>query len=106
MAKLFVSLIPFLQMVEKLGVGELFINSIDRDGTMSGYDLALLKQVSDFVSVPVIASGGAGEIRHFSEAIKAGASAVAAGAMFVFQGVNRAVLINYPKYDELERLFI
>ncbi len=84
------------------GAGELFINSIDRDGTMQGYDLDLVKQVAELSPVPVIASGGAGSVSDFAHAIKAGASAVAAGAMFVFQGVHRAVLISYPKYEELE----
>jgi cyclase len=99
-----IHIIPFLKMIEEAGVGEIFINSIERDGTMTGYDLNLIKKVSEVVSVPVVACGGAGNITHFSEAINAGASALAAGAMFVFQGVHRAVLISYPKYEELEKL--
>lgn len=99
-----IDLIQFLKKIEELGAGEIFLNSIDRDGTMKGYDLDLIKEVSEQVSVPVIASGGAGSIDDFSEAIKAGASAVSAGAMFVFQGLHRAVLINYPKYEELKKL--
>jgi cyclase len=71
---------------------------------MIGYDVDLIRQVSENVSVPVVASGGAGKIEHFSDAIKAGASGVAAGAMFVFHGVHRAVLISYPKYEELEKI--
>jgi cyclase len=98
------SMHSFLRISEESGAGEIFINSIDRDGTMAGYDIELIKKASETVSIPVIASGGAGNIRDFSLAIKAGASAVAAGAMFVFQGVNRAVLISYPKYEELEEL--
>jgi cyclase len=94
----------YLKQLEDSGIGEVFINSINRDGTMKGYDLELIKQVSDMVSVPVVASGGAGSIIHFSEAIKAGASAVAAGALFVFQGVHRAVLISYPQYEDLENI--
>lgn len=93
-----------LKEVEKAGAGEIFINSIDRDGTMSGYDIELIRAVSSNVRLPVIACGGAGKIEDFSMAIHAGASAVAAGAMFVFQGRYRAVLINYPKYNELEKL--
>jgi len=92
-----------LKEVEAYGAGEIFINSIDKDGTMSGYDLDLVRQVSQEVNIPVIASGGAGSIADFSQAIKSGASAVAAGAMFVFQGVHRAVLISYPKYEDLEK---
>jgi cyclase len=85
------------------GAGEIFINSIDRDGTMQGYDIDLISQVSKLSPVPVIAAGGAGSVSDFALAINAGASGVAAGAMFVFQGVHRAVLISYPKYEELEK---
>ena len=94
-------LITALKIYENSGAGEIIINSIDRDGTMTGYDINLVRLVSENVSVPVVASGGAGKVEHFLQAIKAGASAVAAGAMFVFQGVHRAVLISYPKYEEL-----
>ena len=97
-------LFSFIDMAEKNGAGEIFLNSIDRDGTMKGYDNSLIRKVSENMSIPIIASGGAGKILDFSEAIKAGASAVSAGAMFVFQGVHRAVLISYPKYEELEKL--
>lgn len=97
-------LLKALKIFENAGAGEIFINSIDRDGTMTGYDLNLIRLVSENVSVPVVASGGAGKIEHFSQAIKAGASGIAAGAMFVFHGVHRAVLISYPKYEELENI--
>jgi cyclase len=63
---------------------------------MNGYDLDLISLVSKYINVPVIASGGAGVLEHFHQAINAGASAVAAGSMFVFYGKHRAVLINYP----------
>jgi cyclase len=87
-----------------VGAGEIFINSIDRDGTQSGYDLALVRSVADAVSVPVIACGGAADLSHFMEAVSDGhASAVAAGSMFVFHGKHRAVLISYPSRAELER---
>lgn len=97
-------LISFLRKAIEYGAGEIFINSIDNDGLMKGYNLELIQQVSENVSIPVIACGGAGNVQDFSRAIKAGASAVSAGAMFVFQGVHRAVLISYPKYEELENL--
>jgi len=87
--------------IEKMGAGEILINSIDRDGTMEGYDLDLIKAVSAAVSIPVIACGGAGRIEDFAPAVKAGASAVAAGSFFVFHGKRRAVLINYPARAEL-----
>jgi cyclase len=80
------------------GAGEIFLNSVDRDGTMGGYDLDLIRKVALRVTVPVVACGGAGKLEHLSEAIRdGGASAVAAGSLFVFHGKHRAVLINYPK---------
>lgn len=92
----------FSQKVVDLGAGEILINSIDRDGTQHGYELELVKRVSEAVSVPVIACGGAGSLQHLSEALQYGASAVAAGSLFVFQGRHRAVLINFPTQQELE----
>jgi cyclase len=91
------------QRMVELGAGEIFLNSIDRDGTQQGYDLALVRSVAKFVSVPVIACGGAGNLDHFAEAVtEAHASAVSAGSMFVFHGKHRAVLINYPSRVELD----
>jgi cyclase len=87
------------------GVGELFINDVERDGCMSGYDLALVRNVSH-APVPVVICGGAGTLDHLREAVHVGgASAVAAGSMFVFHGKRRAVLINYPKTVELKKIF-
>ena len=91
------------QRMVELGAGEIFLNSIDRDGTQAGYDLSLVQSVACAVSVPVIACGGAGNPTHFSEAVTEGhASAVSAGSMFVFHGKHRAVLINYPNRAELD----
>ena len=95
----------YAQEMERLGAGEILLNSIDRDGTMSGYDLELIARVADAVRVPVVAVGGAGELAHFREAVDRGASAVGAGSMFVFHGRHRAVLITYPEYARLEKLF-
>lgn len=91
----------YLDRLVAAGAGELFINSVDRDGTMAGYDLELVRQTAGKVRVPVVACGGAGVLSHFAEAMSAGASAVAAGSMFVFHGKHRAVLISYP--DEVSR---
>jgi cyclase len=92
--------------MQDLGAGEIFLNSIDRDGTRSGYDLALIEAVSNAVTIPVVACGGANELKDFRSAIYgAGASAVAAGSMFVFHGKLRGVLINYPAQQELKELF-
>ena len=91
--------------MEKRGAGELFVNSIDRDGTMQGYDLDLIHRVTEAVNIPVVACGGAGSIQHLAEAIQqGGASAAAAGSMFVFQGPLRGVLISYPSQEELRRV--
>ncbi len=88
--------------MEKLGAGELLINSVDRDGTMSGYDIGLIRKVSQAVGIPVIACGGAGAAADLGKAInEGGASAAAAGSMFVFYGKHRAVLITVPGEEEL-----
>jgi cyclase len=96
--------VVFARQVAEKGAGELMINSIDRDGTMEGYDIELIKRIAEGVKIPIIACGGAGKISDFSRAVKEGrASAVAAGAMFVFHGPHRAVLINVPTPEELKR---
>ncbi|MEO8680293.1 MAG: AglZ/HisF2 family acetamidino modification protein [Vicinamibacterales bacterium] len=97
--------IDYAREVEQLGAGEIFLTAIDRDGTQSGYDLALIERVAGAVSIPVVASGGAGILEHFKEAVTHGASAVAAGSFFVFHGRHRAVLITYPDYGALTDLF-
>lgn len=98
--------VKFAVEMEKLGAGELFLNSIDRDGTMQGYDLELIKRVTNAVGIPVVACGGAGNIQHLAEAIKqGGASAAGAGSMFVFHGPLRGVLISYPSSEELCQVF-
>ena len=92
-----ISPVDFAVQIEKMGAGEIFLNSIDKDGTMEGYNLDLIKEVSQVVNIPVIVCGGAKNNEDFNRAIKAGASAVSAGSMFVFFGPNKAVLINYSK---------
>lgn len=92
--------------MEDMGAGELVVNSIDRDGTMAGFDLGVIKSVTTAVNIPVIACGGAGKIQDFVEAVKiGGASAVAAGSLFVFHGKHRAVLISYPEQAVLKQVF-
>jgi cyclase len=97
--------VSYAQDLERLGAGELLLNAIDRDGTQNGYDLDLIRRVAAAVSIPVVAAGGAGHLQHLRDAVSAGASAVAAGSLFVFHGKHRAVLITYPEYRELEALF-
>jgi cyclase len=92
--------------MESLGAGELLLNSIDRDGTMKGYDLDIIRQVSTRVNIPVVACGGARTVDDLESAVKkGGASAAGAASMFVFQGPHRAVLISYPSYSELQAMF-
>jgi cyclase len=87
------------------GAGEVFLNNVDRDGQRSGFDTALIAKVSAAVNVPVIACGGAANLADMRTAVDAGASAAAAGSIFVFYGPHRAVLINYPDYTSIRQLF-
>jgi cyclase len=96
----------FAKMVEDKGAGEIIINSIENDGMMQGYEISLIKRVSEAVRIPIVALGGAGSRNDLKKAINDGyASAVAAGSMFVYHGPRRAVLINYPTPDELTAIF-
>ena len=96
----------FAKAVENAGVGEIIINNIDADGTYKGYDTALIQSIASVVNIPIIALGGAASIEDFKKAQQAGASAVAAGSMFVFQRPHQAVLISYPTKKQLkEKLF-
>lgn len=91
------------EAMQRAGAGEILLNSIDKDGTMSGYDLELIRLVADAVDIPVIACGGAGTVEHLAEAVDIGhATAVACGAFFLFYGPRRTVLITYPEDAELE----
>lgn len=99
---------PWLEFVRDAvaaGAGEVLLNAVDRDGMMQGMDLELIRAGSAAVPVPLIAAGGAASLADIKDAVDAGASAVSAGAFFVFQGPHRAVLITYPRYAELEALF-
>ena len=98
--------VEFARQMEQMGAGEIVLNSIDRDGTGSGYDLDMISKVSHSVSVPVVAVGGAANIQDIKKAADAGASAAAAGSLFVFHGKLKGVLINYPSQDQLESLFL
>ncbi|GMV55097.1 MAG: imidazole glycerol phosphate synthase subunit HisF [Betaproteobacteria bacterium] len=96
------SLLEFCQQAAELGAGEIVINSIDRDGEMSGYDLELARKVRTSVSTPLTILGGAGTIAHMQELIDTvGVVGAAAGSMFVFKGPYRAVLINYARPERL-----
>jgi len=89
--------------LESAGAGEIFLTNIDRDGTFLGYDITLIRLVTQAVNIPVVACGGAAEITDFQKAVsEGGASAVAAGSVFVYQRPHRAVLISYPNQTELK----
>lgn len=89
---------------QELGAGEVVISSIDRESTRSGYDVALIRSVTQAVTVPVVALGGAGTFDDFGAALDEGASAVAAGTLFVLNGKHRAVLISYPSPAQVRSL--
>lgn len=93
-----------LNRVVEAGAGEIVLNAVDRDGTMAGMDTKLISMAADAVQVPLVALGGVGRLEDIRDAVQAGASAVAAGAFFVFHGKHRAVLITYPNYSALEAL--
>ncbi len=91
----------YARHLEALGAGEVLLNNVDRDGMLTGYDLELVRQVSEAVEIPVIACGGARGVDDFERAAAAGASAVAAGSIFVLHGPRRAVLISFPAPEQL-----
>jgi cyclase len=97
--------VEFARRMESLGAGEIVINSIDRDGMMQGYDIELATAVRAAVGCPMTVLGGAGSLAHIQELIRQlGILGAAAGSLFVFKGVYRAVLINYPRRDEKDAL--
>lgn len=93
--------VVYAQRMAALGAGEIMIHDADRDGTYQGFDDLLIGAVTNAVSVPVIACGGAGTVEHLAGGVAAGAEAVAAGSQFIFFGPHRAVLINFPSEAEL-----
>jgi len=93
----------WIKILEDMGVGEFIVNSIDKDGMMTGYDIPIIKSIVSKSQIPVVPCGGAGNINDLIELIKeTNISAVGAGSLFVYQGVHKAVLINYPDYKKLE----
>jgi len=97
--------IDYAKLMQDLGVGELIVQSIERDGLMKGYDVELLKDISESVTIPVVALGGAGNLMHMKQAYReACINGLAAGSMFVYHGQRKGVLINYPDYEEIIRM--
>jgi len=99
------NLFEYVKNIEELGAGEIIINSIDRDGTMKGYDISLIRKIRNLISIPITVVGGAGRFDHIKELVNEfkiiGASA---GSMFVFKGKYRAVLINYLSKNQKKEL--
>ena len=97
--------VSFAHQVEQAGAGEIVLNNIDRDGEMKGYDLDLIRQVREAVHLPLTVLGGAGSLADIEALIREfGIIGAAAGSLFVFKGVYRAVLINYPSRQEKDAL--
>ena len=96
----------FVEEAQKLGAGEVVINSIDKDGVMKGYDLDLIAKVREKISLPMTVLGGAGSLDDIEKVIdQYGVIGVAAGSLFVFKGTYKAVLINYPTQLEKNKIF-
>lgn len=93
-----------IQKYVDAGAGEVLLNSVDKDGTLSGPDLDLIQRAAQCTTVPLVSVGGIASHSDIKSCIGAGADAVAAGAFFVYHGPHRAVLITYPKYEEIEKL--
>lgn len=97
--------VEMARQLAALGAGEILLNSIDRDGTMKGYDLALIDSVRTAVRLPMTTLGGAGSLKDMRQLVdRYGAIGAAAGSMFVFKGKYRAVLIQYPEPGEKDSL--
>lgn len=90
--------LDFAKLMEDKGAGELIVQSIEKDGTMEGYDLNLIRSISQAVSIPVVALGGAGRIQDLVDGYRYGlANGLGAGSLFVYQDKRKGVLINYPE---------
>lgn len=97
--------VAFAQQLQQAGAGEIVINSVDRDGEMKGYDIDLARQMRAALKVPLTVLGGAGSLDHVGELLAAcGVIGAAAGSLFVFKGPYRAVLINYPAFQQKEEI--
>jgi len=98
--------VGFAQLMCGNGAGEIIVQSVDNDGTFSGYDLEITRKIAEAVTIPVVALGGAADYNDFRKVVKEShASAAAAGSIFVYHGPRRAVLISFPTNKELQDMF-
>ena len=96
----------FAEKAQKFGAGEVIINSIDQDGVMKGFDMDLIGKIREKISLPLTVLGGAGSLEDIEKVIqKHGIIGVAAGSLFVFKGVYKAVLINYPTKEQKDQIY-
>lgn len=103
--KINMEVVEWARQLEAAGAGEILLTSIDKDGTWSGFDVELTKRVSDAVTIPVIANGGAGSVEHIGEVVQKGnASAVCLGSMVVYQQKGMGVLVSFPDKQKLEKI--
>jgi cyclase len=99
--------VAWAKEVEQMGAGEILLTAMDREGTWDGFDLDLVKRVTDAVSIPVIAHGGAGSLEDIRQVVKQShASAVALGNMVVFQKKGMGVLVNFPEANKLQEVLL
>jgi cyclase len=97
--------VEFAIKMQELGAGEIVVNSIDQDGMMKGYDLNIIDKIRQSISLPMTVLGGAGSLQDIGKLINQyGIIGAAAGSLFVFKGIYKAVLINYPNWEEKDRL--
>jgi cyclase len=95
--------IDFARLMEEKGAGEIIVQSIDKDGSMSGYDIDLIRSISEAVTIPIVALGGAGKMEDLNEVrVNGFANGLAAGSLFVYQSSRRGVLINYPEKRSID----
>jgi cyclase len=98
--------VQYAKQMEESGAGEIIIQSIDRDGTMTGYDVTLVKKIADSISIPVISLGGAGkweDLVYLNSLVSL--NGLAAGSLFIYHGDRHAILVNYPERQVIQQLF-
>ncbi len=101
-----ITLVGYAKQLEELGAGELFINNVDLEGTMSGYDATIIAEIAENINIPIVVNGGAKSLIDMGNIIKrTKISGAAAGSVFVYHGRNNAVLISYPNQREIKEIF-